>query len=85
MASLSNSPVAFHVGPPITEKLTRDNFLLGKAQILPAIKGARLLGILDGSSKAPTPTVKVQKSFPMRNTTHGWQEINSCCATSSTP
>ncbi|XP_072147987.1 uncharacterized protein [Setaria viridis] len=50
------------LGPAIFEKLSRDNFLLWKTQILPAIKGARLMGILDGSSKAPAKTMTVEKA-----------------------
>jgi hypothetical protein len=37
----------------VTEKLTRDNFLLWQAQILPDIRGAQLYGFLDGSIPAP--------------------------------
>ncbi|KAK1692072.1 hypothetical protein QYE76_008769 [Lolium multiflorum] len=37
----------------VTEKLTRENYLLWKAQVLPAIRGARLFGYLDGSIAAP--------------------------------
>jgi hypothetical protein len=36
----------------VTEKLTRENYLLWKAQVLPAIRGARLIGYLDGSITA---------------------------------
>ncbi|WVZ83847.1 hypothetical protein U9M48_030944 [Paspalum notatum var. saurae] len=57
-SSSSSSP---SLGPPVTEKLTRENFLLWKAQVLPAIKGARLMGILDGSVKAPPATIKITK------------------------
>ncbi|CAN6360802.1 unnamed protein product [Urochloa humidicola] len=88
MASSSSSSVG-SLGPPISEKLTRDNFLLWKAQILPAIKGARLIGILDGSSKAPATTVTIEqsdkKSYPMRPMTTGWCKTSNSSATSSTP
>ena len=60
MASSSNlapSPL----GPPVAEKLTRDNFVLWKAQFLPAIRGAQLMGILDGSSPAPPKVLSVEK------------------------
>lgn len=38
----------------------RDNYLVWRAQFLPAIRGARLLGILDGSTIQPSPTIKVK-------------------------
>ncbi|XP_072147470.1 uncharacterized protein [Setaria viridis] len=60
MASSSNSLAM--LGPAIFEKLSRDNFLLWKAQIPSAIKGARFMGILDGSSKAPAKTMSVEKA-----------------------
>jgi hypothetical protein len=40
-------------GHPVTEKLTKSNYALWKLQVLPAIRGARLVGYTDGSSPAP--------------------------------
>jgi hypothetical protein len=37
----------------ISEKLTRENFLLWKTRVLPEICGAQLFGYLDGSIEAP--------------------------------
>lgn len=45
----------------MSEKFTRDNFLVWRAQVIPAIRGARLVGHLDGSLVAPPPTVVVEK------------------------
>jgi hypothetical protein len=42
-----------HLNAPISKKLTRDNFLLWEAQVLPDIRGAQLEGFLDGSIPAP--------------------------------
>ena len=58
------SPFAIPVplGSPVSEKLARDNFMLWKAQILPAIRGAQLMGILDGTTPKPPPTIKVEKA-----------------------
>lgn len=33
-----------------------------RAQVLPALRGARLVGLLDGSSVPPAPTIQVQKA-----------------------
>jgi hypothetical protein len=37
----------------ISEKLTRENYLLWQTQVLPKIYGAQLYGYLDGSIEAP--------------------------------
>jgi hypothetical protein len=37
----------------VTEKLTKSNYALWKLQVLPAIRGASLVGFIDGSSPAP--------------------------------
>ncbi|WVZ98592.1 hypothetical protein U9M48_044014 [Paspalum notatum var. saurae] len=63
MASLSSSP-SLSLGPPISKKLTRENYLLWKAQILPAIKSAELMGILNGSTKAPPVIITATNSNP---------------------
>ena len=41
----------------VTEKLTRENYLLWQAQVLPDVRGARLMGFRDGKSMAPSPTI----------------------------
>jgi hypothetical protein len=33
----------------VSEKLTRDNYMLWKAQVLPTVRGAQLMGYLDGT------------------------------------
>jgi hypothetical protein len=42
----------------VSEKLTRDNFLMWQVQILPDIHGAQLYGYLDGSTPVPEKKVK---------------------------
>jgi hypothetical protein len=44
------------------EKLTRENFLLWETQVLPAVRGARLMGFLDGTNKAPSEKITVDNS-----------------------
>lgn len=46
---------------PITEKLRRENFLLWSVPVLPAIRGAQLLGFLDGIEFAPPKTVVIKE------------------------
>ncbi|KAL6629459.1 hypothetical protein ACP70R_029224 [Stipagrostis hirtigluma subsp. patula] len=55
MASSSSSSSALNL--PVTEKLTKSNFLLWKAQVLPAVRAAQLGGYLDGSTKAPAKEI----------------------------
>jgi hypothetical protein len=56
MAS-SSTGTAINLGALPSEKLTRFNFPMWRAQILPAIRGAQLVGILDGSDAAPAKTL----------------------------
>lgn len=46
----------------VTEKLTRENFILWKAQVLPDVCGAQLMGYLDGSTKAPLENLVEKKT-----------------------
>ncbi|XP_072147998.1 uncharacterized protein [Setaria viridis] len=62
MATSSSSATALApLGPQVTEKLTRDNYVLWKAQVLPPIRGAQLIGILEGSVKAPSEFLEIVK------------------------
>jgi len=47
------------LGPPVSKKITRKNFVRWMAQVLPVIRGRQLVGLLDGSIKAPEPMVIV--------------------------
>jgi hypothetical protein len=44
----------------ISEKLTRDNFLLWQTQVLPEIYGAQFFGYLDSSIEAPEKEVMIK-------------------------
>lgn len=59
MVSSSSSAAQAPLGASVSKKLTRENFLLWKAQIMPAIRGAQLTGILDGTSVTPDKTVGI--------------------------
>ncbi|KAK1681269.1 hypothetical protein QYE76_042117 [Lolium multiflorum] len=52
MAS-SSSIAPINLGNPPTEKLTRKNFPLWRSMVLPAIRGAQMVGLLDGSDAEP--------------------------------
>jgi hypothetical protein len=44
---------------PISEKLTKTNYLLWRAQVLPAVHAAQLEGLITGTEKAPDQYVSV--------------------------
>ena len=56
----TSSTTSSLLGQSVSEKLTRDNFLFWKAQILPPLRGAQLDRLLDGSRAAPTKTIDVE-------------------------
>ena len=56
LPSPTHLPVVHHV---VTIKLTRDNYLLWKAQIVPYLRGQHLFGFLDGSRPTPPQTLTV--------------------------
>ncbi|XP_071685030.1 uncharacterized protein [Lolium perenne] len=66
MASSSSAVAAANLasalGSPPTEKLTRQNHLFWKAQVLPALRGAQVMGLLDGSDSAPPKTISSEDS-----------------------
>jgi hypothetical protein len=55
VSSTSNPPI--NLGLPPRELLTRDNHSLWRSQVLPAIRGAQLVGLLTGDDKAPPPEI----------------------------
>ena len=73
MASSSSTTASTVTSPPaptsltavhhlITIKLTRDNYLLWKAQIVPYLKGQHLFSFIDGSRLAPSQFLASQIS-----------------------
>lgn len=58
----SSSQVVLNLGAPPAEKLTKGNFLLWKAQVMPALRGAQVTGLLDGTDAAPPAMVEQQQS-----------------------
>ncbi|XP_071678482.1 uncharacterized protein [Lolium perenne] len=58
MASSSYIP-PINLGLPPREQLTRDNHPLWRSQVLPAIRGAQLVGLLDGTDAAPPEQIEI--------------------------
>src|SRR5207247_795635 len=42
-------------------KLTRDNYVLWHAQVMPSIRGALLVGFINGNTLAPAEEIKIEK------------------------
>jgi hypothetical protein len=61
-SSSTSSTTSSPLGQSVSEKLTRDNLLFWKAQILPPLRGAQLDGLLDGSRAAPAKTIDVEEA-----------------------
>jgi hypothetical protein len=58
LASSSTSSGSTSLSATLSEKLTRDNFLIWLTQVLPDIRGAQLYGYLDGSILTPEKELK---------------------------
>jgi hypothetical protein len=60
MASSSMAAPGIFLGEPPSEKLSRDNYTLWRAQVLPAIRGAQLVDLLEGVDAAPPKKITVK-------------------------
>jgi hypothetical protein len=61
-SSSSVSAMAAALGSPPSQLLTRNNFLLWQALIVPVFRGANVMGMLDGSDAGPAKTIEVDDS-----------------------
>jgi hypothetical protein len=59
MSGQTGAPVVPNLAQMVALKLSRDNYLLWKAQIVPILRGHQLLGFLDGWQEAPPIRVTV--------------------------
>lgn len=59
---MASTTLAAALGGPPSEKLTQANFLFWKGQVLPALRGAQVMGLLDGTDPAPNKTMEVEDS-----------------------
>jgi hypothetical protein len=57
--SSSSSPVLV-LGQAVSEKLSRENFLLWKIQVHETVHGAHLFGFLDGTTPAPSEVIRTE-------------------------
>jgi hypothetical protein len=58
-SSTPNIPASLSI--PVSEKLTRENFPLWRAQVVPAIRAAQLEGFIEGTERVPMKTLEVKK------------------------
>jgi hypothetical protein len=88
-SSSSSASISFSI--PVTEKLTCDSFLVWRAQVLPAVHGAHLVGLLNGSVAMLATTIQIEKADKSKEdveklpTSIGCHRINKCCHISSPP
>ena len=53
MASSSTPSTSATIGAPPATKLSRENFLCWQTQVLPTLRGTRVMGLLEGTDLAP--------------------------------
>jgi hypothetical protein len=58
MASSSTLSASATIGVPPATKLTRENFLYWQSQVLPTIRGARVMGLLEGTELVPPEKIQ---------------------------
>lgn len=61
-SSSAGNATASPIGLPVSEKLSKTNLVLWKAQVLPAIRGAQLEGLIDGTLPPPPKEIDVKDS-----------------------
>jgi hypothetical protein len=54
--------MANSLGQSISKILLRENYILWKAQVLAAVRGAQLYGYLDGTASARSRTIQVEQA-----------------------
>jgi hypothetical protein len=57
----SSSSVLASLSITVSEKLTRDNYRLWRAQVLSAIRAAQLEGFIEGTEKELEKTLEIEK------------------------
>lgn len=69
MSSSSSSGAVMNplVGIVITEKLSKNNHVMWKAQVLPTVRGARLVGHLTGATAPPAVEIDEKIGYKVSN------------------
>jgi hypothetical protein len=60
MTSSSTLSATATIGAPPATKLTRENFLFWQAQVLPTLRGARVMGLLEGTDLTPAEKIQAE-------------------------
>jgi hypothetical protein len=74
---MSSNSSTLSPGQPVSEKLTCDNFILWKAQIIPIMRGAQLFGYLDETIVEPAKTDVAAHALWVAQDQHVLQFINA--------
>jgi hypothetical protein len=61
-SSSSSSSIIVNLGNPPSQKLTPENFLFWKTLVFLTLRGARVLGLLDGSDATPAKNLEIEDS-----------------------
>ena len=61
MATPSSSASVIIFSISVTQKLTQENFLVWRTQVLLVVRATRLAGILDGTTAVPAPMIQVER------------------------
>ena len=79
VASAAAANLSAALGAPPSEKLSRDNHLFWKTQVLPALRGAQVIALLDGTDLTPPKTIEIEdvdkKKIMVPNQDYGLLEI----------
>jgi hypothetical protein len=59
---MSTTALAAALGTPPSQPLMRENALVWKALVIPALRGARVLDLVEGKDKAPDEFVSTEDS-----------------------
>uniref|UniRef100_A0ACD5XT30 Uncharacterized protein n=1 Tax=Avena sativa TaxID=4498 RepID=A0ACD5XT30_AVESA len=68
MNMASSSSAVFNLGSPPSDKLTRTNYSVWRSQVLPPIRGAQLVGFLDGTDVAPAKLLEIEPADVAKST-----------------
>jgi hypothetical protein len=57
---MSTTALAAALGTPPSQPLTRENTLVWKALVIPVLRGARVLDLVEGKDKAPDEFISTE-------------------------